>query len=194
MYIVLDGVHGIGKTTLCKHFSKKKDFEYIPEIRDKTLPPPTLGPDSPEKLKSQLWFLRQLVLKDRKVKSSSGIVLSDRGPISVLVYSECLLNNYNFELVKTALSSLDIKDPDMEIILWAPEDVILERIKERDRSNKDKWSEEDLKHIKAVNSKFKSYYEGFKDVNPIYLVDASGTVSETVNKIENIIKSNVDFI
>lgn len=70
----------------------------------------------------------------------------------------------------------------------------MERIKERDRSNKDKWSEEDLKHIKVVNSKFKSYYEGFKDVNPIYLVDASGTVSETVNKIENIIKSNADFI
>lgn len=194
MYVVLDGVHGIGKTTLCKHFSKKKDFRYIPEIRDKILPPPILGPNSPEKLKSQLWFLRQLVLKDRKIKSSSGIVLSDRGPISILVYSKCLLDDYEFELIKTALSSLQIKEPDMEIILWAPEGVILERIEQRNRSNKDKWSEEDLQHIKAVNSRFKSYYEGFKDVNPLYLVDASGTVSKTANKIEKIIKSNVDFI
>ena len=193
MYIVIDGVHGIGKTTLCKKLSNEKEFEYIPEIRDKHLPPPVLGPKSSDKLKSQLWFLRQMVLKDQKIRSSSGIVISDRGPISVLVYSKQLLPNYEFELIKTILSSLNLKEPDMEIVLWAPEEIILERVKGRARENEKKWSEDDLDYIKKINKSFRDYYEGFKDVNPIYLVDYSGSVKETCEKIQKIIRENFNI-
>lgn len=194
MYIVLDGVHGIGKTTICRELSKKKEFEYIPEVRDKLLPPPILGPKSPERLRSQLWFVRQLILKDQKIRYSSGIVISDRGPISVLVYSKVLLEEYEFDLIKTIISSLNLKDPDMEIILWAPEEIVLDRIRQRARYSKEKWSEENLDHIRKINSNFKRYYDGFKDVRPVYLVNASGTVREVCAKIEEIIRSNFKFL
>jgi len=193
MYIVIDGVHGIGKTTICKELSKKTEFKYIPEIRDKLLPPPMLGPNSSNILKSQLWFLRQAILKDQKIRSSSGIVISDRGPISVLLYSKHLLSDYDFEILKTLYNSLNLKEPDMEIILWAPEDIISKRIDGRARESKKEWSENDLNYLKKINSEFEEYYKGFKDINPIYLVDASGTIGETCKKIENIIRNNFNI-
>lgn len=188
MYVVLEGVHGIGKTTICKELTKKKEFEYIPEIRDALLPPPVLGPKSREKLRSQIWFLRQLVLKNQKINSKSGIIISDRGSTSILVYSKVLLDDYDFELIKTLIENLNLKEPDLEIILWAPEEVIMKRIEGRMRESKKKWGEDDLRYLMLVNSEFKKYYEGFKDVKPLHLVDASGTVEETCRQIENIIR------
>ena len=188
MYVVIEGVHGIGKTTLCKELTKKKEFEYIPEIRDTILPPPVLGPKSQEKLKSQIWFLRQLILKNQKINSKSGIIISDRGPTSILVYSRVLLDDYDFELMKTLIENINLKEPELEIILWAPEEVIMKRIDGRSRESKNKWGEDDLHYLKLVNHEFKKYYEGFKDIKPIYLVDASGTVEKTCREIENIIK------
>ena len=168
--------------------TKKKEFEYIPEIRDTLLPPPVLGPKSQEKLKSQIWFLRQLVLKNQKINSKSGIIISDRGPTSILVYSKVLLNEYDFELIKTFIENLSLREPELEIILWAPEEVIINRIKGRLRDSKNKWGEYDLQYIKRINYEFKKYYKGFKDIKPIYIVDASGTVEEACRQIENIIR------
>lgn len=188
MYVVLDGAHGIGKTTVCKELAKKKEFDYIPEVRDKLLPPSKLGPMSSEKLKGQLWFLRQAILKDQYIRYKSGVVLSDRGPISVLIYSKILLDEYEFELMKTLIESLNVKDPDLEIILWAPDEIIMKRIEQRTRSSKKDWAEDDRNYLKRINTEFKKYHEGFKDIKPLYLVDASGTLGETRAKIEEIIR------
>ncbi|MCD6367946.1 MAG: deoxynucleoside kinase, partial [Candidatus Aenigmarchaeota archaeon] len=61
------------------------------------------------------------------------------------------------------------------------------RIKERSRNNKQKWSEDNLEYLKKLNGEFYKYYHNFKDLKPVYLVDASGTVEETCEKIEKII-------
>ncbi|MCD6367468.1 MAG: AAA family ATPase [Candidatus Aenigmarchaeota archaeon] len=106
MYVVLDGVHGIGKTTICRELGKRNGIKVLPEIKDVILPPPVLGPQSSDKLKSQLWFLRQMILKNEKITNGS-IVVSDRGITSVLLYSKVLLDEYEFELVKTIVNSLN---------------------------------------------------------------------------------------
>ena len=84
--------------------------------------------------------------------------------------------------------SVDLKHPDIEIILYAPDEVIMERIKKRNREG---WGEEDFEYLKKVNALFKQYYEDFKTVRNIHLIDASGTLEENIDKIKDTISSLV---
>ena len=189
MYIAVEGVHGIGKTTICRMLEKDLGFKFIPEFKDNLLPPPKIGPDGDTFL-SQMWFLRQLIMKDNMM-TNGGVYLSDRSHTSIFIYSKANMSEYQFEIFKTILNRSNLRQPDIEIILWSPDEVIMERIKTRNREG---CGEEDFEYLKKINSEFKKYYEDFKIIRDIYLVDASGTLDETISKIKEIIKNKTKHL
>ncbi|MDD5416455.1 MAG: deoxynucleoside kinase [Candidatus Aenigmarchaeota archaeon] len=184
MYVTISGVHGIGKSSICNLLVKRNKWELLPEILDVTVPPPVFGPKSEHKLLTQLWFMRQMIVRENKIRSSPDpIILCDRGWHDVLIYSKVLLNNNEFNIFQSVISAIPKKFPELEIILWTDTEKIIERIKARNRDNLGSWGEDDLEYLKNVNELYKEYYDDFKDIKNIILIDASGTLEETYSKV-----------
>lgn len=182
MYVTIDGAHGIGKTTICERISEKYGWDFVRELKDNLLPPPKLGPGEDAFL-AQMWFLRQLALKDNIV-SRKGNYISDRSQGAVYIYSKESLDDYELEIFKTLVQQLDLKQPDCEIILHCDDEIIMERIKVRGRND---WSEENSHYLKRINSAMKEYYESYKNVKNIHLVDASGSIEDNQCKVEDVL-------
>lgn len=191
MYITMSGAHGTGKSTLGLMLSKKEGYTFLPEVLDTTVAPPKIGPKSNEKLASQLWFLRQMILREQKLNSypEESIVIADRNWQDLLIYSKKLLNDREYKILESVVLSIPKKLPDLEIILWAPEDKVIERIQKRDRIDTENWGENDKKHLKSINKAFYDHYQSFKDLKEVVLIDVTGSMEETYNKIKNVIDS-----
>jgi len=190
MYIALEGCHGIGKTTLCENLSSKYHWTFIKELKDNLLPPPKIGPEG-DTFRSQMWFLNQLIYKEYQISRDNGIYIADRSKNSVLIYSKASMNDYDLDIFKGILRHCDLKEPDIELILYAEDKTILDRIKQRGRNG---WSEENTNYLEKINSSFKKYYEEYEQVKNLHLVDASGTEKQTLKIIEDTIKKNTRIL
>jgi deoxyadenosine/deoxycytidine kinase len=136
MYVTISGVHGIGKSSICNLLVKRNKWELLPEILDVSVSPPVFGPKSDNKLLSQLWFMRQMIVRENKIRSSPDpIILCDRGWNDVLIYSKVLLNENEFNVFQSVISAIPKKFPDLEIILWTDSEKVIDRINGRKREN-----------------------------------------------------------
>ena len=55
------------------------------------------------------------------------------------------------------------------------------------------WAEDDIDYLKKLNSRFKKYYEDFKDIRNVVLVECSENVEETYQRVKKVVlKSVVD--
>ncbi|MBU3896330.1 MAG: deoxynucleoside kinase [Nanoarchaeota archaeon] len=184
MYVTISGVHGIGKSSICNLLVKRNKWELLPEILDVLVSPPVFGPKSDNKLLSELWFMRQMIVRENKIRSSPGpIILCDRGWHDVLIYSKVLLSENEFNVFQSVISAIPKKFPDLEIVLWAENKKVMERINSRNRNNLGSWGEDDLEYLKSVNELYKKYHDDFKDVKNIVLVDASGSLEDTYSQV-----------
>jgi len=184
MYIAVEGCHGIGKTSICRELSKKYHYTFIEELKDNLLPPPKIGTNGDIFL-SQCWFLRQMILKEAQM-NNNGIYISDRGKSSIYIYSKANMNDYQLEIFKTILQKLDLKEPDLEIILHAPDEIIFDRIKKRGRTS---WGEQDIDYVRKINNAFLQYYNDYRDVKNVCLVNASNDLIKNIENVKQIIDS-----
>lgn len=191
MYVVISGAHGIGKSTSAEMVAKKLSGEYLTESIDEIIPPPQFGPKSKEKLLGQLWHMRQLLLKDKRIVDPNKLYIADRGWADVYVYSKFLLNDHAREILLSMTEAIPKKMPDVHIVVTADIDKIKARILGRKRSNLNKWSENDLEYLKKINQYFIEFARAFADLRPVYLVDISVSVEENVKKISEIIKKHM---
>jgi len=190
MYVTISGAHGIGKSSICNLLVKRNKWELLPEVIDATVPPPVFGPKSEHKLLSQLWFMRQMIVRENKIRSSPDpIILCDRGWHDVLIYSKALLNENEFNVFQSVISAIPKKLPDLEIILWTDSNNIVERIKNRKRDNLSSWGEDNLEYLQNINESYKKYYDDFKDIKNIVLIDSSGSLEDTYSQVRVAIDS-----
>ncbi len=189
MYITISGAHGVGKTSICKLLAKRNCWEHIPETLDTTIAPPVLGPEG-NPLLGQLWFLRQMILREKKIRTIGfdSVIVADRIWNDLYVYSKSLLSEDEFKIFDSIASSIPKKLPTLEIVLWANNEIIVERIKNRNRNNIGEWGEDNLTYLVTINGAYKKYYEDFKDLRPIFLVEASGGLEETYEKVKTLIE------
>ena len=181
MYIVLSGVHGIGKTTLAREVAKRLNAVFITESLDEAIPPPPLGKSS-ESIKAQLWFMRQMLLKEAQIQDPQKTYVCDRGWMDVYAYSNVVLTEHERSLLSSIMDHLPKRLPDIQLIVDAPISVVEARITRRNRQNADNWNEHDRMYIRRIIGEFRNYHQSFKDLRPIHLLDASGTVSENVDR------------
>ncbi|MFH1285770.1 MAG: deoxynucleoside kinase [Candidatus Micrarchaeota archaeon] len=192
MYISISGVHGIGKSTLCRLLARRNGWQYSPEVLDTMIPPPRLGPKSPERLLGELWHMRQLILREEEIKKyNNSVLITDRWWHDLIIYGKSLLSEKEFRIFEDIITAVPKETPDLEIVLWATPEALVERIKNRRRTTMTKWGEDDEEYLNKVNEEFKKYYENFKEMRTIVLLEATGCVEDIYDSARKIIRTHI---
>lgn len=181
MHIVISGVHGIGKTTLARKLAERLDADFLTESIDEAILPPSFGAKG-DTLKTELWFVRQMLLKEAQMSDPSKVYVSDRGWADINVYANVLLDEHTRSLFRSVMDHMPKRLPDVHLIVHAPTEVIMERIRRRDRSTLNAWNELDEDFLTNINNGFLAYHAAFQDLRPLHLVDASGSIEENCDR------------
>jgi len=198
----LAGAHGVGKTTVFNLFKKiTKDnnkFKFFPERYVKKPPFPFGSSDKQIGFRSELHFLQQLIRRNQNVinfdnKYNGRIMILDRTPLCVLVYSKSLnLQEKDYNLILDTYKSIKWKE-DYVIYLTAKPETILKRIVQRGSLDKirNEWNEDDKIYLLKILSHYKQFFSGKTN---IFTIDTeNSTPVEVVNKIKNIIINLSDY-
>lgn len=195
MFIVIEGIDGCGKTKVAEELKKKleekgykvfltrepfntKIKELIRSIIKEDHPKTKYFGLSLACLFAADRYLHQIEIEERL--KQNFIVISDRYYHSSFSYQ----SNYEaFNLRWLKILHKYIIKPDFVFILDVPVEVALERIKDRS----EKTSYETLEFLRKVREKYLKLPKLLKD-EKIFIIDNSGNIEETINKILSIIR------
>jgi len=197
--ISIAGAHGVGKTTvfnmLKKKYNDNNKFKFFPERYIKKPPFPFGSSDKNIGFRSEFHFLQQLTRRNTNIvnfdKSYNGrIIILDRTPICVLIYSKALnLKSKDYDLILSMYNSVDWRE-DYVIYLTAEPDTILKRIYQRGSLEeiRKEWNE----HKRNYLLKILSYYDDFliskTDKTKILMINTEHLLlAEVIKKIEELI-------
>ena len=201
--ISIAGAHGVGKTTifnLLKNFlGDNNKFKFFPE-RYKKNPPFPFGSENKQiAFRSEIHFLQQIIKRNKNITNFDNIyngrvIILDRTPICVLVYSKSLyLKEKDYNLILDMYKSVKWKE-DYIIYLTAQPDTILKRIIQRGSIDKirKEWNEDDKKYLLEILSYYKLFLlnqpKKFFTINTDKL-----TSEEVVEEIKLIITDNSGY-
>ena len=200
--ISLAGVHGVGKTTvfnlLKKMLKENNKFKFFPERYVKKPPFPFGSSDKQIGFRSEIHFLQQLIKRNQNIvnfdnKYNGRIIVLDRTPLCVLIYSKSLnLKEKDFALILDTYNSIKWKE-DYIIYLTAKADTILRRITQRGSLDKMRreWNEDDKNYLLTILSYYKQFLSTKTKIFPINTNDL--TSDEVVIEIKNIITNLSDY-
>jgi deoxyadenosine/deoxycytidine kinase len=159
--ISISGAHGVGKTTIF-HFLKKatKDnhkFKFFPERYVKKPPFPLGSRNKQVAFRAELHFLQQLIKRNKNVRNfdnryNGRIIILDRTPLCVLVYSKALfLKEKDYQLIVDTYKSVNWRE-DYIIYLTADPETIIERTIKRGSLEKyrKEWNESEKDYLDNV--------------------------------------------
>jgi len=194
--ISIAGVHGVGKTTVFNLFkSKVKDnnkFKFFPERYVKKPPFPFGSSNKQIGFRSELHFLQQLIRRNQNIvnfdnKYNGRIIILDRTPICVLIYSKSLnLKEKDFNLILDTYNSIQWKE-DYLFYLYAEPNTIMKRIIQRGSLEKirKEWNEEDKEYLLTILSYYKQFLSNKEGV---FMINTEKlTPEDVVNDMETII-------
>lgn len=174
-YIVVEGPIGVGKTTLAKRLAEELGARAVLEQADEN---PFLRKfyDYPEKFafQAQMFFLlgryrqqKQLVQQDLFSHGTVADYLFSKDRI----FAEVNLEGDELALYRQMFQLLDprLPKPDLVVYLHAKTDVLLERLRKRDRDYERRISTAYLRRIAEAYRDFFFYY----DETPLLVVDSS---------------------
>lgn len=196
------GAHGVGKTTVFNLFKKivknNNKFKFFPERYVKKPPFPFGSSDKQIGFRSELHFLQQLIRRNQNIlnfdnKYHGRIIILDRTPLCVLVYSKSLnLKEKDYNLILDTYKSIKWKE-DYIIYLTAKPETILKRIIQRGSLEKirNEWNEDDKIYLQKILSFYNQFLSARKN---IFTIDTeNSTPDEVVNKIKNCIIELSDY-
>lgn len=196
MNIVITGCTGVGKTTVAKLLSKKINATFIeePMFENDFLSDSYNKPELYGTLSQISFMLSFSKLQDNWHIYENDFLIQERSVSDCLfVFSRRLLINNKISLKEykllEKLHSYFIQNTnpiDLFIYLKAPNEVILERIKQRDRD-----FESDL-DTNFLNSQEELYNQWFENLSNVYIV-YNINIEDTVNEIENYILNNTNL-
>ena len=200
--ISIAGVHGVGKTTIFNLFKRmvkgNRKFKFFPERYVKKPPFPFGSSNKQIGFRSEIHFLQQLIRRNQNiinfdVKYNGRIIILDRTPICVLVYSKSLnLKEKDYNLIVDTYNSIKWKE-DYVIYLTARPETILRRITQRGSLDKmrSEWNEEDKDYLLKILSFYKQFLINKPDV--LTIETNKSNPEEIVRKIKVIITNLSDY-
>jgi thymidylate kinase len=198
----LAGAHGVGKTTVFNLFKKivknNNKFKFFPERYVKKPPFPFGSSDKQIGFRSELHFLQQLIRRNQNIlnfdnKYNGRIIILDRTPLCVLIYSKSLnLKEKDYNLILDTYKSIKWKE-DYVIYLTAKPETILKRIIQRGSLEKirNEWNEYDKIYLQKILSFYNQFLLARK--NLLTIDTENSTPDEVVNKIKNSIIDLSDY-
>lgn len=189
--ISIAGAHGVGKTTIFNHlknnFGDNSKFKFFPE-RYKKIPPFPFGSENKQiAFRSEMHFLQQLIRRNKNITNFDNIyngrvIILDRTPICVLVYSKSLyLKEKDYNLILDMYKSVKWKE-DYIIYLTAQPETILKRIIQRgsiDKIRKD-WNEDDKKYLLEILSYYNQFLFSEYLTKKVFTINTDNLTSEDV--------------
>lgn len=204
--ISIAGAHGVGKTTIYNLFKKRigennHKFKFYPE-RYKKIPPFPFGShDKQIAFRSEIHFLQQLMGRNRNIlkfdeRYNGRIIILDRTPICVLIYSKSLnLKEKDYQLLLDMYHSVEWRE-DYIIYLTAQPDTILNRIIQRGSLEKIRreWNEQEKDYLLKIISYYNQFLLSKKDKDKIFIINTENLTDEDILKnIEDIINEISDY-
>lgn len=194
--ISIAGVHGVGKTTVFNLFkSKVKDnnkFKFFPERYVKNPPFPFGSSNKQIGFRSELHFLQQLIKRNQNIvnfdnKYNGRIIILDRTPLCVLIYSKSLnLKEKDFNLILDTYKSIQWKE-DFIFNLYAEPTTIMKRIIQRGSLEKirNEWNEQNKEYLLTILSYYKQFLSSKEGVFMINTENSSpeDVINEMMKKI-----------
>ena len=191
--ISLAGAHGVGKTTiynlLKKKFEGNPKFRFFPE-RYKKIPPFAFGSkDKQIAFRSEIHFLAQLSRRNTNItnyddKYNGRILILDRTPICVLIYSKSLnLKEKDYGLILEQYNSIDWRE-DFIIYLTAKPETILKRIIQRGSLEeiRKEWNETEEKYLLSILYYYNQFLLSKKNKDRVFIIDTDKLTPEEVLK------------
>jgi len=194
--ISIAGAHGVGKSTVFNLFkSYVKDnnkLKFFPERYIKKPPFPFGSSNKQIGFRSELHFLQQLIRRNQNItnfdnKYNGRIIILDRTPLCVLIYSKSLnLKEKDFNLILDTYNSIQWKE-DYIFYLTANPSTIMKRIIQRgslEKIRKD-WNEEDKDYLLTILS----YYRHFLSAKEgVFMIDTDNiTPDQVINEMKKLI-------
>ncbi len=203
--ISIAGAHGVGKTTifnlLKNYLEDNYKFKFFPE-RYKKNPPFPFGSDNKQiAFRSEIHFLQQIIKRNKNITNFDNIyngrvIILDRTPICVLVYSKSLyLKEKDYNLILDMYKSVKWKE-DYIIYLTAQPDTILKRIIQRGSIEKirKEWNEDDKKYLLEILSYYNQFLFSENQTKKVFTINTDKLTSEeVVEEIKLIITDNSGY-
>ena len=198
----LTGAHGVGKTTVFNLFKKlfkdNNKFKFFPERYVKKPPFPFGSPDKQIGFRSELHFLQQLIRRNQNIlnfddRYNGRIIILDRTPVCVLVYSKSLnLQTKDYNLILDTYKSIKWKE-EYIIYLTAKPETILKRIMQRGSLDiiRKEWNENDRNYLLKILSFYKQFLSARTN---ILTIDTENlTPEDIIDRLKKIIIDLSDF-
>lgn len=199
LVISIAGAHGVGKTTIFNILKKKgeddKKFKFFPERYVKIPPFPFGSSDKQIAFRSELHFLQQMIKRNQNVlnydnKYNGRIIILDRTPMCVLIYSKSLkLKEKDYKLIFDHYNSIKWRE-DYIIYISADPDTILKRIVQRGSLEKIRreWNESEKEYLLKILSYYNQVLLNKKEKNKIFILNTdNSTPDEVSEKVKEII-------
>jgi len=185
------GAHGVGKTTIFHLFKKRvadnRKFKFFPE-RYRKIPPFPFGSTNKQiAFRSEIHFLQQFIRRNKSIinydrKYNGRIIILDRTPLCVLIYSKSLnLKEKDYNLIEDTYKSVDWKEQYI-IYLVAEPNTILRRIVQRgaiDKRRKE-WNELEKEYLLKILSYYNQFLLSKIQEERVFLINTEGLNEEQV--------------
>jgi deoxyadenosine/deoxycytidine kinase len=203
--ISIAGAHGVGKTTIFNQLRKSVEdsnkFKFFRERYIKNPPFPFGSPNKQVAFRSEIHFLQQFVRRNRSIwnycnRYNGRILLMDRTPLCVLIYSKALfLKEKDYNLILDMYNSVKWRE-DHIIYLKAKPETILKRTIRRGSLEKQRkyWNEEEKDYLINVLSFYNQLLINEIAEDKLSVINTEGlTPSQALDKVKGIITELSDF-
>ena len=119
-----------------------------------------------------------MILKEAQMTNPDATYIADRGWSDITCYANVILDEHARNLFRSIFDHLPKRTPDVQIVVYAPIDIVVERIRKRNRDSLARWNELEREYLQNLTNEFLAYHDSYKDLRSIYLLDASGTLKE----------------
>jgi deoxyguanosine kinase len=189
-YVVVEGVIGVGKTTLVRALEQRLRARTVYEVFEEN---PFLEGFYQDRARyafpTEMFFLlsrfnQQEVFAQEDLLQQFSV--SDYLFAKCRLFAELTLNTAEFELFARTydILSRQVPTPDLVIHLHAPIDVLLERIAERGRSYE---ADIDPDYLRELDSRYRSLFKSYTGAR-VLSVDTSGIDFREVAAVEQLVE------
>jgi deoxyadenosine/deoxycytidine kinase len=176
-YIAIEGPIGVGKTSLAERLATRLDATAVLEEPDNPFLADFYGGRAGAALQAQLFYLlsrhRQLqALQQTNLFAQSTVCdyLFDKDKIFAYLNlddNELFIYQRLYDLL-----ARDIPTPDLVVYLQAPTDVLLRRLRDRERDPADETVDLDPDYIQEMNEAYKHFFFHYT-ATPLLVVETS---------------------
>jgi deoxyadenosine/deoxycytidine kinase len=177
-HISIEGPIGVGKSALAEHLAGRLDAVLVLEERENPFLADFYGERPGSALQSQLFFLLSRHRQQGQLRQSdlfSQVTVTDYLFDRDKIYAYLNLDDNELFIYQRLFDLLarDITPPDLVIYLQSPTDLLLRRLRERQRAAESDELVPDARYLQEINEAYQHFFFHYT-ATPLLVVETSG--------------------